>query len=166
MSERNTVVYQRVVDYKGLINVPGVFRVIEDWLRQNGYSKKELRNEEEIFESGKQIILELLPYRLLNPEAKLEIHLVINFRKLQEAEVEDGVRKKKLWKGEVTITTDAYVVTDLENKWDNNAVMLFMKTIFDKFIYKVYSSHYDKMVGEDVDRLLLEVRSYLNLQRF
>ena len=74
--------------------------------------------------------------------------------------------RHKMNKGRAEFYFDAYIVTDYENKWETRALFYFIKNIFDKFIYKVYTSSYDGEAIRDCTEIENEIRSFLNMNRF
>jgi hypothetical protein len=69
-------------------------------------------------------------------------------------------------KGKAEFYFDAYVVTDYENKWETRPMFFFIKNIFDKFIYRLYTSSYDGEAIRDCTEVENEIRSFLNMNRF
>ena len=55
MAESRVLISEKKVKYAGLIPVKGIYKLVNDFLDDNGYGPYEARNEEEVYEDGKQI---------------------------------------------------------------------------------------------------------------
>ena len=76
MVESKSLIWLKPLHYSGLIDVKGLYTVIDRWTEQNHYDKVERRNFEDVVGDRKQIILELVPYKKLTDYAKCEIRVV------------------------------------------------------------------------------------------
>jgi hypothetical protein len=166
MAEIKTLIDGKSLSYEGVFNIRDLYRIIDKWFKDHSYEKQEIKNWEDVSENEKQIVLEIIPYKKVSDYARLDIRVFIIFSKLTEIELEkDGV-KLKMNKGRAEFYFDAYVVTDYEDKWETRAVFYFIKSVFDKFIYRVYTSNYDGEVIRDCTEVENEIRSFLNINRF
>ncbi len=166
MAEIKTLIDGKSISYEGVFNLRELYRTIDKWFKDHGYEKQEIKNWEDISESEKQIVLEIIPYKKVSDYARIDIRIFMIFSKMTEIEVEKDAIKVKLNKGRAEFYFDAYVVTDYENKWETRPIFYFVKNIFDKFIYKVYTSGYDTEAIRDATDVENEIRSYLNMNRF
>ena len=152
--------------YKGLIDVKGLYRLLDKWFAERGYDKMEEWNYEEVYEDGKQITLKLKPYKKLSDYAMVEIRINAVLSKLKETEVEhDGV-KTTLMKGQAKFQFETFVVTDYEGRWGSKPFYFFLKTLLDKFFFGSYTEKYEAVVIKDKDNLRRELKSFLNMTRF
>lgn len=166
MAEIKTLIDGKSLSYEGVFSLKELYRLIDKWFKDHGYDKQEIKNWEDVTESEKQIVLEIIPYKKVSDYARLDVRIFMIFSKLTEIVLEkDGV-KMKMNKGRAEFYFDAYVVTDYENKWETRAVFYFIKNIFDKFIYRMYTYNYDAEVIRDCTEVENEIRSFLNMARF
>lgn len=166
MVERYTVTDKRTLTFEGYFRSDEVFNVIRKFLKERGYFPLEKKNSEEVFEHGRQIDMELRPFKQISDYLKQEMILRVRMFRLKEVVIEiDGV-KKKYHSGKLTLICDANLATDLKAKWEGTGWLYFLRTINDKFIRRDWINRAKGDVGKDLDDLLLEVSSYLNMIRF
>jgi hypothetical protein len=166
MAEYRNLTFGESFSYKGLIDVKGLYRLIDKWLQEHGYDKFEKWNFEEVYEDGKQITLKLHPFKKINDYVKIEIRINALLSKLKETTInQDGV-KITLMKGQAKFTFDTFVVTDYEEHWSSTPFYFFLKTLIDKFIYRSYTDRYEDVLVADKDKLRREIKSFLNITRF
>ena len=165
MPEVTTLIRGRGVSYSGLIDVQGFYKMLDGWFLEHIYDKQELKNYEEVFEDGKQITLEIMPYKKMSDYAKIEIYMFIVFSHLQDTVVERDGKKKKMYKGDVSIEVDCYLTTDYENTYETKPLYYFMRTMLDKFVYKRYTSSFQKTAVADCNEIITNMKSFFNMQK-
>ena len=166
MAERNYVVEQLGLEYEGLFDLAGLYEIIDDYFKKQGYEKTELENSEYITENGKQITLIIEPYKKISDYAKLMIRIKIIFSDIKEVQVEKDGEKFDVNNGNVSMVFDGYLETDYEGRLEQKPIYFFMRTIFDKFIYKIYTKKFENEVSEDVKHLHDNIKAFLNLQKY
>ncbi|MAE13293.1 hypothetical protein CMO92_01900 [Candidatus Woesearchaeota archaeon] len=166
MSEIKTVVDGDQIQYEGLIDLKGLYRMIDKWFSVRGFDKMETKNYEEVYEEGKQVTLEIIPYKKITDYVKIEIKVTGYFTHLNDVEIEKNGAKLHLVKGKASIIFDAYHTTDYEGTWETRAVFHFFRTLFDKFIYKQYSEASEAAAKQHCTDLKNEVKSFLNMYRY
>ena len=60
---------------------------------------------------------------------------------------------------------DAYLLHDYEHRWDMTPMLVFLRTMFDKFIYKIYTERFEQRVTHDIHHLYNVVETYLNMYK-
>lgn len=152
--------------YKGLVNIKDFYMVLDKWLADRGYDKQEMFNSEEIYETGKQLFLDIKPYKEVSDYAKVEIEIMLDFRKCKEVTVERKGRKATLMNGEFTVTFNTFLVTDLADYWDGKPIYYFLRTIAEKFLYKGYIEKAEEIALKDTGDLKRELKAFLNMHRY
>jgi hypothetical protein len=165
MSEKKLVVEHLKLQYDGLFDATGLYQYIDDWLREKGFDKREVRNREHVTPEGKFVELELQPWKKITTYAQHIIRMEIRLTKLKEVEIEKEKHKIRLNKGKVAITFDGYLVTDYEHRWEQRPLYFFLRTIFDKFIYRSYTAQYEALLVETVNQLHSGIKAYLNMYK-
>lgn len=166
MTEYRNLTFGETFTYKGLIDVKGLYKLIDKWFSSHGYDKAEVWNFEEVYETGKQITLKLHPFKKISDYVKIEIRLLATLTKLKETTVEQDGVKFTLMKGQATIRFDTFVITDYEGHWATKPFYFFVKTLMDKFIYRSYTDRYEEVLIKDKDKIKRELKSFLNMTRF
>jgi len=166
MSEIKYLVDGKQVQYEGLFDLAGLFKAIDDFFRERGYDRMETKNFEEVSESGRQITIELLPYKKPNDYLKMEIRIYAFFKNLTERIVEiDGV-KRKLFHGRAELWFDANLYTDFEHRWEDRVLLYFIRTITDKYIKRTQTHLVEELCIKDCWDAIDLVKSYLNMNRY
>ena len=166
MAEVKAIRFGDSFKYKGLINAKELYKVIDKWLKRNGYDKIEIWNYEEIYEDGKQLTLKLQPYKKISDYAKVEIRLTAVLSKLKDVVVTVDKVKVKTMKGEASFKFDTFLTTDYEGSWEVKPLYYFLKTIAEKFLYRGIVDRYEEIAQKDTDALKREIKSFLNMERF
>jgi hypothetical protein len=166
MPERRVVVDELHLDYEGIFDSKALLNMIDDFFRERGYDKRELRNVETVKPSGKNIELVIMPWKTITDYAKLEIKVRIWLRNLKQIEVKKDGAKLKLDQGTVNLIFDAYLTTDVEGRWESKPMFFFIRTFWDKFLMRSDTSKWEGLVTAHTKELHTQIKSFLNLQKF
>jgi len=166
MAEREKIIDELRLSYEGLFDVNELYLAIDKWFRDKGYDKRELKNIEYVKPEGKFIELRIMPWKKITDYAKIEIKIRMQMSDIKEVEVEKDNHKIKLNQGKIQMIFDGFLTTDYENKWEGKPTYVFLRTLFDKFIYKGYTAKFQSQVAEDVNHIHTTIKSFLNLYRF
>lgn len=166
MSEIKYLIDGKQVKYEGLFDLTGLFKVIDDYFRERGYDRLETKNFEEVFETGRQVTIELIPYKKVNDYLKMQIRIYAFFRDMKERIVEiDGV-KRKLFHGRAEFWFDADLFTDFEHRWESRVVLYFMRVITDRYIRRAQTEMAEEIAKKDCMDVIDLIKSFLNMNRY
>ena len=166
MAESRVLISEKKVKYAGLIPVKGIYKLVNDFLDDNGYGPYEARNEEEVYEDGKQIIIVIDGEKKLSDFAKVFWETKFTFEKLQAMLVEKHGKKLKLHKGSVEIQTDVILMTDYDKSFEQNAFQYFLRVIIDKYVFKSYLNRAMDEAKRNYSRFEEKIKKYLNMEKF
>jgi len=166
MSEREVVVDKMRLTYEGLFDVTELYKLIDRFLKEKGYDKRERKNIERVTPEGKFIEIEIEPWKKITDYAMNIIKLRMIMTDVKEVEIEKDNVKMKLNQGKIQMVFDGYIETDYENRWESKPLFFFLRTLFDKYFFKPYTSGFQKNVIDDINHLHLEIKSFLNLYRY
>ena len=166
MAEKRIVYQDKYVSFEGLFDLKELFRMIVRWFNERGYDMFENKNFEEIYEDGKKILFEMIPYKKISDYYRIEIKLLAVFENLKEVEVELNGVKRRLLKGKGDFIFDAILVTDYENRWEGRPYYFFYRALVDKFVYKSYTDRYERELLREAKDLQEEIKGYLNMFRY
>ncbi len=164
--ERKLLISDLRMEYEGLFDSNDFFKLIEDWFKQNGYNKNELKHIERVTDKGKFINLEIMPWKEVNDYTRYEIYLRIVVRDLVEATVKKAKLQHKINKGKISISIDAFLATDIKHRWESRPLYFFLRTLFEKFVNREHISTFEKGLMNDVKNFHSEMKAYLNLGRY
>ena len=162
MGERRSILLKQI-KYEGLFNVIDIFNLTDDWIKDKGYDRSEAVNEEIMGEKGKQIRVKFLPWKKTSDYAKNVLKLKFMFHEVNDVIVEIDGSKKKIQKGRVEVTIEGYIETDYEGKMQNRPFYFFMRELFDRFFYKLYTRQAEGLLIGDADQFWLLMRQYFNM---
>ncbi|MBD3209222.1 hypothetical protein GF367_02275 [Candidatus Woesearchaeota archaeon] len=166
MAETKTLVWLKPLKYSGLIDMKGVYKTMDKWFAENHYDKVERRNNEHVSEEGRQIVLELVPYKKITDYAQIQIRVYAEMLNLKEEVVERNGLKHKYHRGDLFFSFDCFLITDYEEHWETKATYYFIRTLVDKFVYRGYTKRFEKEAVSDCNELINEIKNYLNMERF
>ncbi|HME86829.1 MAG TPA: hypothetical protein VKE88_00240 [Candidatus Nanoarchaeia archaeon] len=153
------------ISYDGLFDSGDFFKLLDEWFKQNGYDKNELKHIERVREKGKFIDYEILPFKKLTDYAKSKINVRVIINDLTNVTIKKDKQHVSLNKGKITILISAFLSTDITEQWEAKPIYFFFRTIWDKYINKSYTDKYEIMIMNDVQALHTELKAYFNLIR-
>ena len=166
MSEKKIVVDKLRLTYEGLFSIQDLYKLIDVWFREKGYDKKERIAHERVTPEGKYIEIEIEPWKKYTDYVKSEVKIRMIFSDIREVEVEQEGVKIILNQGKIQMVFDGYLTTDYEHRWEQKPLFFFLRTVFDKYIYRIYTEKYEHHVIEDVNQVHSQIKSFLNLYRY
>ena len=166
MAEKKLVVDQMKLTYDGIFDLNGLHRTIDGWFYEKGYDRYEQKNYEQVLPTGKDIEIELLPWKKTTDYFKNIIRIRIKFANVKDVEVEKQGVKMKLQQGRIMMIFDGYLESDYEHKWDAKPVFFFLRTIFDKYIFRGYFAKAEKWLVNDLFDVHGRIQRFLNVYRY
>lgn len=165
MTEKYLVVDQAKMSYEGLFDLNGLYRLIDSWFYEKGYDKYEKKNSEQVTPDGKQIVIELEPWKSITDYYKIIINIKLRGHNIKEVEIEEN-GKKKVNQGSLFFIFNGYVMADRRGEWERKPWQWFLHVVFDKLIFKKHYSKAETWLLSDLDDLNNKIKSFLNLYRY
>ncbi|MBI5391189.1 hypothetical protein HZB02_06895 [Candidatus Woesearchaeota archaeon] len=165
MAERQYVINYEELKYEGIFNARELYDVIERWCRNKNFVDVEKRNFEQRFPSGKQVEIEITPYRKTTDYLRLQLKIEIFMRRLKDVKVKVDGKEVAMNKGEFTIFFHGFLDYDYWHKWEKRGIFVFIRALFDQIVYREMSEQYRLSVIEDVNELRDYIKKYLNMCR-
>lgn len=165
MGEKEIVSPKEIVSFEGIFSAAELFRLIDEWLLDKGYDRKEGKHTETIKPEGKYVELGLDPSKGLADYAKATLKIKITLAGIKDVIVTRDTTKQKMNQGKVTVAFEGILETDYEGRWEGKPIFLFIKILYDKFIYKTFTGGFETVIRQDVAFLKSQVKAYLNLQK-
>jgi len=166
MPEREVVIDKLRLTYEGIFSMLELYKMIDEWFRWKGYDKRENKNIEIVKPEGKYIELEIEPWKKVTDYAKNIIKIKIQVTNLKEVEVEKDHTKMKMNHGRIQLVFDGYLETDYDSRWEGKPIFYFIRTVFDKYFYKPFTTGFQKGVKEDLMHLHGQIKAFLNLYKY
>ena len=165
MSEIKIIVDHLRMDFKGMFNANDLFRAIDSWLFEKGFEKRTNKNFEYDTASGKFMEWESYPWKKVTDYYRQMMKIRILIYDMVKKDVVHEGKKERLDHGRGIIYLDGYLELDYEHRWDGNAFLQAVRTLFDKWLYVHYTESFEKMVTRDCHMLNDHLEKLLNLKR-
>ena len=166
MAEIYFVVKKQTIKYKGLFDADEFYNFIDGWLKDKGFDKVETKAEEHADSKGKYMELLLEPFYKFNEYCKEVLRIHIHMYNVRDADAVIDGHTIKMQEGTISIETDGFFITDYENRWEERPFYFFLRSLIDKYVYRIYNQKYQKVLKETVAQFRADVKAYLNLHRF
>ncbi len=166
MAEVKVLIDRKPLVYEGIFRMDELWALISRYIKSRGHVIVELRNEEKVTDDGKDIFIEIAPYRKISDYLKKEVVLEIYVRKLKDKTVRIDGKQQKYQYGEIEIRFSALLHTDWRSRWEGTGFYFLMRVLLDRFVrYDVVREAENETVKDCLD-LQEEIRAYLNMSRF
>ncbi|MFC1768399.1 hypothetical protein ACFLZX_01420 [Nanoarchaeota archaeon] len=162
MPEKKLLVDELRLSYSGVFEVKEFYKFLDDWIDHHGKEKEIKKNNEEISESGKNILYEIEIWSVPAEWYKQVIRVRALMSDVTEIIIEKGHGKKRMNKGNVLIIFDTFQETDLIARWHLTPWYMFTRGVFDRFIWKVWTNKYEATAIEETNKLHAEIKSHFN----
>jgi hypothetical protein len=169
MSVPRRIIDQLKLTYEGMFDFNGLYRTITSWFYEKGYDMWEYKNIEHVLATGKDIDIELRPWKKTTDYFKNMIWIRLRATNVKDVEIEKEGVVQKINQGKLMIIFDAYLESDYgeyESQWEKKAWMFFLKTIMEKFVFKRYVAQAEKWLVNDTYQLHGIIQKFLNLYRY
>lgn len=144
-----------------VFNMQDLYKHIRSWLDSHNYVTFEKDYRDWVRESGRSAKIKLTPWKKIDDYTKFNIDIKINLKNLKEVETKSGV----LNKGEVSVKFESFLEKDYENRWENNFMTRFIRSLYDHFFIGEKMEIYKKELLDDTYDIFNEVKSFLGLHR-
>jgi len=166
MSELKLVVDHLRLNYKGPFNAKDLFKHITAFLKERGFDIKIDKEFEQNTKSGKSMEWQINPWKKVTTDyvhywPKVRI-LIKDYKKVDA--VMDK-KKVKIGNGSVIIYIDGYLELDYFGKWENVPLFQFFRTIYNNFLYKVYTERFEQRLTYDMHHLYYTIEQFFNLYK-
>ena len=166
MSEKKLVVDQMKLNYEGIFDLNGMYRTIDAWFYEKGYDKYEKKNYEQVLPTGKDIEIELLQWKKTTTYFKNIQRIRMRFTNVKNVMVEKQGVKLKLQQGQIMMIFDVYLESDYEGRWEARPFLYFLRTVFDKYVFRQYAKKYERWAINDFHQLHGRIQQFLNTYRY
>ena len=153
------------IDYSGPLDVNSLLRMIDNFIWERGFDKKQDKDFEQNTSNGKFIEWQISPWKWITDYIRYIIKVrVLGYDIVKTDVVNDG-KKTKVDNGRIIIVIDGFVEYDLQSRWEQNPVFHFIRAIYDNFIFKSYTERFEQVLVNDINHLHNHIEKFLNLYR-
>lgn len=165
MGENKIIVDHLKLEYSGVLDVAGLINAIDRWMIEHTMEKKTSKLVEQETPRGKFIEWEIAPWTKATDYVRLWMKIRTLMYDLKKVNVMKDGKKVKLKKGRILIVFDGYLEFDYESRWQHRPMYQFIRTMFDKFIYKVYTERFERQITYMTHDVYHYVERYLNMYK-
>lgn len=152
MTEKKIVVDQLRLSYNGIFDINEFYREVEDWIAKNGMEKEIKKKLEHVLPEGKRLEWLIECWKRVADDAKTIVRMRALFNDVKEVEIVKNKSKRRLNHGNALIIFDGILETDVEGSWQQKPMFSFMRTLFDKYIWKFHTNRFeDGLIKETYD---------------
>ncbi len=166
MAEKRIVVEGLSVEYEGLFRLNEIYQVIEQWLKEKGYDKDEKKNYEQVLKTGRDIKIDLWPWKSITDYAKIQFKIIIQVKKMKDVIVKKDGMDVSMNQGKISINFNGFLLTDTAGKWEGKPLFYFLRMVFDRWIYRTNTDKWAGAVSEEIEQLHRLVKGHLNMYRY
>jgi hypothetical protein len=166
MVERVVLVDKQKLTYEGIFTVRDLYSIIDIFIQSKGYQKKEKISNEVVTKAGRKINHKYEISKQLSDFSKSIIQVNMLLEDVKDIEIKKEGVKTHANQGKVTFLLDAYLENDFEHRWENKPGFFFIRVLFDKYIFKPFTTDYQGFVMKDYKEFRNEVMGYLNLNKY
>lgn len=143
-----------------------LYKSIFRWFDVNGYSfyEKEYNDIDE--PGGKHLEIYWYTEKKIDLYVKFVIEVSYLVLNMQKIELEKGGVKIKTNKGSIEFRITAYLMKDYDDKWSKSAMQKKMRYVYDRFIIKKRIDKLEVELVKDVNSLIDELKSFLDIHKF
>jgi hypothetical protein len=150
------------VKHTGLYDFKELYRILFEWLMEQGYDINE-KSYKEVLQAGgaKEIEVEWEATRKVSDYFKFWIKVKFHPMGMTSVEVDvDGV-KQKMNKGMVDVEVSCALLKDYEDRWSGKPIWKFLRTMYDKYLIRDRVEQYEGKLISEMDQFCAQAKSFL-----
>src|SRR3989344_4548672 len=165
MGHLKIVVDHEKIDYSGPFSGNDLFRMIDNFVFERGFDKKQDKDFEQNTQNGKFIEWQISPWKKITDYVRYIIKIRILGYDIVKAETVVDGKKKKVENGRLIIVIDGFIEYDYDSYWDDRPILFFLRTIYDKFVFKAYTERFEHRLGHHINTLHHHLEQFFNLYK-
>ena len=162
MVEKNKV-YETKVKHAGIFDFKDLYSFLYTLFTDMEYSVEEKNYSEKTKGDLKEIEVVWLAKRKVSDYFRFQVKMEIRILRMSNADVvKDGI-KVSTNKGEFEVKFTGFLEKDYENRWENTALLRFLRGVYDKYIIKSTLEGYEAQVAKEILDISDQLKAYLTL---
>ena len=156
--------FKTKVKHKGVFDFKETYRVLYEWLVDQGYNLNEKSYKENLGPGGsREIEIEWNAFRNISDYFRFLFKIKWHIMGMTEMEAVIEGEKQKVNKGQFEIEISTILVKDYESRWENRPFFKFLRTMYDRYLIPSRIEQYEgKLLGE-MDEFVTQLKSFLSL---
>lgn len=165
MGHLKIVVDHEKIDYSGPFNASELLHMIENFVFERGFDKRQDKDYENNTERGKSIEWQISPWKKITDYVRYIIKVRVLGYDIVKTDVVSNGEKTKLDKGRAIIVIDGFIEYDYDSYWDEKPFLHFLRTIYDYFVFKAYTERFEQVLVHDINSLYHQIEKFFNMSR-
>jgi len=166
MSEQVELLSGEKMTYEGIFELKETYKHAHEWLELRKFDISEKKYKEKVKDTGKELEIEWEANREFDEYSKIQLKIKWETKDLEDVEAVFRGKKRKVNKGEVTVTVSAFLIKDWKDKWETSPFLKFLKSFFEKYLYAKTIEDLKSQVWTQGWDFFNEVKAFLNLYRY
>lgn len=166
MSDVRAVIDHMKLDYNGPFDFNDLVMMIQRFTFERGFDRKPEKDYEQNTSTGKQIEWQVTHWKKLTDYMRILLRVRILVSDYVKVDAVKDNKKVKVGNGRVILYFDAFMELDYFLRWDSRPFFLFLRVLYDKFIYKVYTERFEQRLTYDMVHLYNEVENFFNIYKY
>jgi len=156
--------FETKVKHTGLFDFKETYRILYEWLVDEGYNVNEKSYKEVIGAGGeKEIEIEWTAYRKISDYFRFVIEVKWHMLRMTTVEVEIGGVKQKINKGQFEVKAGGILEKDYEERWEGKPFFKFLRGIYDQYVVPSRIEAYEGKLISEVDEFVAQCKAFLAL---
>ena len=164
--EKFLIINGKELNYKGIFRIDDLYSTINRAIEEQGYTKREKKSEETVREEGRNVYVELRPWKKITSYLTLMIKIKIIADNITETIGVVNGEKRVFQNSDLTIVFDGWILTDYKDRWGMKPFFYFAKSMASKYLWKgkIESEIFGQLAG-DVAHIYARIKKHLNSYR-
>lgn len=166
MVERQTLVNKQKINYDGVFVVKEIYDFFDNFMKKHGYQRHNIQNGEYVKKNGRNI--EMI-FELRKPISEYYANVIrinMQLEDVKDIEIDKEGYKKNANIGKICFSLDCISQQDFEHKWENKPGFFFIRILFDRYLFKPFTTNYQGLAMKDYTMFVNELKAKLNLYRY
>jgi hypothetical protein len=159
------VVDRERIDFTGPFDGNDLLRMIQNFTFERGFDYVQDKDFEHNTKEGKQIEWQAAPYKKITDYVRYIIKIIIIGEDIKKIDIQKDGKKTKIEHGKLIVYLDGIIQYDYDDKWDERPLFQFIRTLYDKFIFKAYSERFEQRLAHDVNHLHDNLEKFFNMNK-
>ena len=165
MSEMRLIVDHLRLNYNGPFDANALFKHINAFLFERGFDLKVDKEFEQNTKTGKHIEWQIIPWKRISDYTRHHIKIRALIYDYNKVDAIVDKKKVKVGNGRVVMYLDGYIEYDQEERWESVPFFQLMRTIYNNFIFKVYTERFEQRLSYDVHHLYDTIERFFNMYK-
>ena len=165
MGHVKIIVDHEKIDYSGPAEISSLLRLIENFLWERGFDKRQDKDFEQNTPHGKFIEWQISPWKIITDYTRYIVKVRVLGYDIAKIDAVSNGKKTKLDNARLIIVIDGFVEYDVESRWEQNPFFHFLRAIYDNFVFKAYTERFEQQLVHDINHLHDHIEKFFNLYR-